>query len=107
MAQKQRHETARLRRQLDEAEERSNLLVQSSRDAIAYIHEGHVSEHQPGLPGHVRLRIRRRVGWAADHGHDRRRIAWRIQAALRKMHESGKHAEEFRCVTGDGQVSAP
>jgi len=35
-----RSDVKRLQRQLDEAEERSNQLVQSSRDAIAYIHEG-------------------------------------------------------------------
>ena len=39
-AQMLRRDARRLRRQLEEAEERASLLVQSSRDAIAYIHEG-------------------------------------------------------------------
>ena len=103
MAQKQRHETARLRRQLDEAEERSNLLVQSSRDAIAYIHEGmYLNTNQAYLD---------MFGYESADELDGLPIMDMIdaesrgafKAALRKMHESGKHAEEFRCVTGDGQ----
>ena len=96
-----RQEAVRLKRQLDEAEERSNLLVQSSRDAIAYIHEGmylntnhayldmfgyESAEELDGLP------IMDMID-AESRG--------RFKAALRKVDESGKHIEEFRCITGD------
>jgi len=98
------HEINRLKRQLEEAEDRSNLLVQSSRDAIAYIHEGmYLSTNQTyldtfgyesadeidGLPIMDMIDADSRVSF---------------KAALRKVNEAGKHAEEFRCVTRDGQA---
>jgi diguanylate cyclase (GGDEF)-like protein/PAS domain S-box-containing protein len=102
-SQLRHHEVNRLRRQLEEAEDRSNLLVQSSRDAIAYIHEGmYLSTNQTyletfgyesadeldGLPIMDMIDADSRVSF---------------KAALRKVSEAGKHAEEFRCVTRDGQ----
>ena len=111
MAVRREHETlmlrleaAQLKRQLEEAEERSNLLVQSSRDAIAYIHEGmYLNTNQAyldmfglesadeidGLPIMDMI--------AADS-----RSAFK--AALRKVSENGKHTEEFDCVTADDKA---
>ena len=98
-----RSETRRLRRQLEEAEERSNLLVQSSRDAIAYIHEGmYLNTNQAyldlfgyqspdeldGLPIMDMIDAESRVSF---------------KAALRKISENSKYAEEFRCVASDDQ----
>jgi len=98
-----RHEVIRLRNQLEEAEQRSNLLVQSSRDAIAYIHEGmylnanqayldlfgyESADELEGLPIMDMIEAQSR--------HD-------FKAALRQVHEGGRHAEEFHCITGDGR----
>lgn len=94
---------ARLTRQIEEAEERSNLLVQSSRDAIAYIHDGmylrtnqaylemfgyESGDELDGMPIMDMIDAESRVSF---------------KAALRKVGETGKHAEEFRCITGDGK----
>ena len=96
-------ELARLKRQLSEAEERSNLLVQSSRDAIAYIHEGmHLTAN------HAYLEL---FGYEAADELDGLPIMDMIdaesrtqfKAALRKINETGRHAEEFRCVTAEGE----
>ncbi len=98
-----RQEVNRLRRQLDEAEERSNLLVQSSRDAIAYIHEGmylHTNQAYLDMFGYESadelegLPIMDMID-AESRGD--------FKAALRKVGENGKHTEEFRCVTSDGE----
>ena len=98
-----RQEVASLRRQLEEAEARSNLLVQSSRDAIAYIHEGmYLQSNQTYLE---------MFGYESPDEIDGLPIMDMIEAesrgsfkaALRKVNETGKHAEEFRCVTSDGQ----
>ena len=93
----------RLRRQLGEAEERSNLLVQSSRDAIAYIHEGmylgcnqayldlfgyQQADELEGLPIMDMIDAESRGAF---------------KSALRKLDELGKYNEEFQCVTEDGQ----
>ncbi|MCB1785386.1 MAG: EAL domain-containing protein [Gammaproteobacteria bacterium] len=96
-------ELARLKRQLSEAEERSNLLVQSSRDAIAYIHEGmHLTAN------HAYLEL---FGYETADELDGLPIMDMIdaesrtqfKAALRKINETGRHAEEFRCVTAEGE----
>ncbi|MGB5199320.1 MAG: EAL domain-containing protein [Sedimenticolaceae bacterium] len=98
-----RSETRRLRRQLEEAEERSSLLVQSSRDAIAYIHEGmYLNTNQAYLD---------MFGYESPDELDGLPIMDMIDAesrgsfkmALRKINESGKYAEEFRCVASDDQ----
>lgn len=98
-----RLEAARLKRQLDEAEERSNLLVRSSRDAIAYIHEGmYLNTNQAYLD---------MFGFEAAEEIDGLPIMDMIDAdsrsafktALRKVSENGKHTEEFGCVTADGE----
>jgi diguanylate cyclase (GGDEF)-like protein/PAS domain S-box-containing protein len=98
-----RLEAAQLKRQLDEAEERSNLLVQSSRDAIAYIHEGmYLNTNQAYLD---------MFGFEAAEEIDGLPIMDMIDAdsrnafktALRKVSENGKHTEEFGCVTADGE----
>lgn len=102
-AQMLRQDVARLERQLQEAEERSNLLVQSSRDAIAYIHEGmYLNTNQAYLD---------MFGYEAADELDGLPIMDMIdaesrgnfKAALRKVSETGKHSEEFRCVTSEGQ----
>ena len=98
-----RHEVARLKRKLQEAEERSNQLVRSSRDAIAYIHDGmYLNTNQTYLE---------MFGYESADEIDGLPIMDMIdaesrgdfKAALRKVGESGKYAEEFRCVTSDGQ----
>jgi len=98
-----RQEVTQLRRQLQEAEDRSNLLVRSSRDAIAYIHDGmYLNTNQAyldmfgcesadeidGLPIMDMIDADSRVSF---------------KAALRKLDETGKHAEEFCCVASDGR----
>ena len=94
---------ARLRGQIEEAESRSDQLVHSSRDAIAYIHEGmYLSTNQ------AYLEI---FGYEAAEDIDGLPIMDMIdpesrgafKAALRKVEKSGKHAEELQCVTADGQ----
>ncbi len=98
-----RTEARRLRRQLAEAEERSNLLVQSSRDAIAYIHEGmYLNTNKAYLE---------MFGYESEDELDGLPIMdmvdtesrGQLKVALRKVDESGKHSEEFRCATSDGQ----
>lgn len=98
-----RQEVARLKRQLDEAEQRSNLLVHSSRDAIAYIHDGmYLNTNQAYLD---------MFGYETADEIDGLPIMDMIdaesrgsfKAALRKVSDTGKHSEEFRCVTSDGQ----
>jgi diguanylate cyclase (GGDEF)-like protein/PAS domain S-box-containing protein len=96
------HQVRRLQRQLDEAEERSNLLVQSSRDAIAYVHEGmYLNANQAYLDT---------FGYESSDEMDALTIMDAIdaesrgafKAALRIVNDSGRHAEEFRCVGADG-----
>ncbi len=102
-AQLLRSDVKRLRRQLDEAEERSNQLVQSSRDAIAYIHEGmYLGTNQAYLD---------LFGYQQEDELEGLPIMDMIDAesrgafksALRKLDEQGKYNEEFQCVTEDGQ----
>lgn len=94
---------ARLRGQIEEAESRSDQLVHSSRDAIAYIHEGmYLSTNQ------AYLEI---FGYEAAEDIDGLPIMDMIdpesrgafKAALRKVEKTGKHAEELQCVTADGE----
>lgn len=101
-AQTLRREVCRLKRQLNEAEERSNQLVQSSRDAIAYIHEGmYLSSNQTYLD---------MFGYESPDELDGLPIMDMIdagsrtafKAALRQVSETGKHAGEFHCTTRDG-----
>ena len=98
-----RQELARLKDQMEEADALSNQLVQSSRDAIAYIHEGmylnanqayldmfgHESADEiDGLPIMDMIDAESRAGF---------------KMALRKVERNGKHTEELRCVTNEGQ----
>ena len=101
-AQTLRSDVKRLRRQLEEAEERSNQLVQSSRDAIAYIHEGmYLNTNEAYLE---------MFGYSSADDIDGLPIMDMIaadargafKAALRKLDQHGKHSEEFACVTEDG-----
>lgn len=98
-----RQESTLLRRKLAEAEERSSLLVRSSRDAIAYIYEGmYLATNQTYLD---------MFGYESAEEIDGLPIMDMIEsesrgafkAALRKVAELGKHSEEFRCTTRDGQ----
>ncbi|MCB1800382.1 MAG: EAL domain-containing protein [Gammaproteobacteria bacterium] len=96
-----RSEVARLKRQLDEAEARSNVLVQSSRDAIAYVHEGmYLNTNQAYLDlfGYESADEIDGLPIMDMIGPDSRA---RFKAALRKVDETGKHTEEFSCVTAD------
>ena len=98
-----RRDVARLKRQLDEAEERSNLLVQSSRDAIAYVHEGmYLNTNQAYLDlfGHESVDEIDGLPIMDMIDADSR---GRFKAALRKVDENGKHIEEFGCVTSEGK----
>jgi diguanylate cyclase (GGDEF)-like protein/PAS domain S-box-containing protein len=93
----------RMQRQLIEAEERSNQLVQSSRDAIAYIHEG---VYLNTNPAYLDL-----FGYQSPDELDGMPVMDMIETesrgafktALRKLEDSGPHISEFRCVTEDGQ----
>lgn len=105
-AQSLRYQCARLRSKLDEAEERSNLLVRSSRDAIAYVHDGmYLDTNQTYLDI---------FGYEAFEEIDGLPIMDMVDAesrgafklALRNLKELGKYAEEFTCVTNDGQTFA-
>ncbi len=102
-AQQLRTEVKRLRRQLDEAEQRSNQLVQSSRDAIAYIHEGmYLNTNQAYLD---------LFGYQEADDLDGMPIMDMIEndsrgdfkSALRALDQTGRHSAEFSCVTEDGQ----
>jgi diguanylate cyclase (GGDEF)-like protein/PAS domain S-box-containing protein len=105
-SQQLRSEVKQLRRQLDEAEDRSNQLVQSSRDAIAYIHEGMYlntnkayldlfgyrdADELDGLPIMDMIDAESRTAF---------------KRALRAVDEEGKHSAEFTCVTEEGQSFA-
>lgn len=99
-----RREGAHLKRQLEEAEERCNLLVQSSRDAIAYVHEGmYLNTNQAYLD---------MFGYETADEIDGLPIMdmidsesrGKFKAALRKVDEHSKHIDEFRCRTGDGNA---
>jgi PAS domain S-box-containing protein/diguanylate cyclase (GGDEF)-like protein len=96
-------ELRRMRRQLDESEQRNRQLVESSRDAIAYIHDGiflqanraflqrfayEVSDELDGLP-------------IMDLIHPDARAAFK--AALRKVEAGQDHAETFHCVPSAGE----
>ena len=93
----------RLQRQLDEAEQRSSLLVRSSRDAIAYVHDG--------MYLHTNQAYLDMFGYESFDEIDGLPIMDMIEAesrgalktALRKVAELGKHAEDFECVTNEGQ----
>lgn len=102
-AQTMRQDVARLKRQLDEAEQRSNQLVQSSRDAIAYIHEGMYlgtnkaflelfgfdsPDEIDGLPIMDMIDNQSRAGF---------------KTALRTVEEAGRHVETFSCVGSGGR----
>lgn len=110
LAVRREHNTQMLRWQvqdlqskLDEAEQRSNQLVRSSRDAIAYIHDGmYLATNQAyldifgydtfdeidGLP-------------IMDMIDGESRTAFK--AAVRKAGEIGEYAAEFNCVTSGGE----
>jgi diguanylate cyclase (GGDEF)-like protein/PAS domain S-box-containing protein len=99
-----RYQCSRLQSKLDEAEERSNLLVRSSRDAIAYVHDGmYLDTNQTYLDI---------FGYEAFEEIDGLPIMDMVEAesrgafklALRQLKELGKYAEEFTCVTNDGQT---
>jgi multidomain signaling protein FimX len=92
-----------LQSKLEEAEQRSNQLVHSSRDAIAYIHDGmYLATNQAyldifgydafdeidGLP-------------IMDMIDSESRTAFK--AAVRKAGEIGEYAAEFNCVTSAGE----
>jgi diguanylate cyclase (GGDEF)-like protein/PAS domain S-box-containing protein len=98
-----RQDIARLKNQLEEAEARSHQLVHSSRDAIAYIHEGmYLNANQTYLD---------MFGHESSDEIDGLPIMDMIEAesrsefkmALRKVAQDGKHSEEIRCITSDGQ----
>lgn len=98
-----RQELARLKEQMQEADALSNQLVQSSRDAIAYIHEGmYLNTNQAYLD---------MFGLESPDDIDGLPIMDMIDAesraafkmALRKVERNGKHTEELRCVTSEGQ----
>ncbi len=96
-------ELHRLRRQLEESEQRNRQLVESSRDAIAYVHDGiflqanraflqrfayESSDEIDGLP-------------IMDLIHPDARGAFK--AALRKVEAGQAHAETFHCVPSAGE----
>lgn len=99
-----RTEAANLRRQLTESEELCNLLVRSSRDAIAYIHEGmYLNTNQAYLDV---------FGYESPDEIDGLPIMdmidtesrGKFKQALRQVEAHGKFAEEFGCVTSDSQT---
>jgi diguanylate cyclase (GGDEF)-like protein/PAS domain S-box-containing protein len=97
-----RSDVKRLRRQLGEAEERSNQLVQSSRDAIAYIHEGmylNINQAYLDLFGYQDAEDLEGMP-IMDMIDAESRGAFK--AALRKLDEQGKYNDEFHCVAEDG-----
>lgn len=98
-----RQDLARLQAQFAEAEALGDQLVQSSRDAIAYIHEGmYLNTNQAYLD---------MFGYESADEIDGLPIMDMIDAesrgsfktALRMVAKNGKHTEEVRCVTSDGQ----
>ena len=98
-----RRQLARVEKQLQEAEARSHQLVHSSRDAIAYIHEGmYLNANQTYLDmfGHESadeidgLPIMDMI--EADSRGD-------FKIALRLLKQNGSHDQEVRCITSDGE----
>jgi diguanylate cyclase (GGDEF)-like protein/PAS domain S-box-containing protein len=96
-------ELRRMRRQLEESEQRNRQLVESSRDAIAYVHDGiflqanraflqrfayETADEIDGLP-------------IMDLIHPDARSA--CKAALRKVEAGQHHAETFHCVPSAGE----
>ncbi len=98
-----RRDVERLSRMLNEAEETNNILVESSRDAIAYMHEGmYLKTNQAYLDLFGYESFDEIDGLPImDMIDTESRTAFK--AALRKLTETGKHSEEFRCVTADGE----
>lgn len=93
-----------LRRRLGETADRNDLLVQSSRDAIAYIHEGmYLSSNQAYLELFGYESAEELEGLPIMDMIDAGSRA-NFKAALRKINETGKHDEEFLCVTGSGET---
>jgi diguanylate cyclase (GGDEF)-like protein/PAS domain S-box-containing protein len=98
-----RREVARLRERVEEVEQRSNLLVQSSRDSIAYIHEGmYLNANQAYLDLFGYESADELEGLPIMDMIDAESRS-RFKAALRTVTETGTHAGEFRCVTSDGE----
>jgi diguanylate cyclase (GGDEF)-like protein/PAS domain S-box-containing protein len=98
-----RQELARLREQIEEADALSDQLVQSSRDAIAYIHEGmYLNTNQAYLDMFGHESAEEIDGLPIMDMIDAESRA-SFKMALRKVEHNGKHTEELRCVTSDGQ----
>ena len=93
----------RLKRQLEEAEQRSNQLVQSSRDAIAYVHEGMYLKINQAYLDMFAFESADEVDGMPIMDTIEAESRGAFKSALRKVDESGKHSTEFRCVTSDGQ----
>ncbi len=74
------------KRQVRETERRCDALIDSSRDPIAYVHEGMHIRANDGLPGDVRLRVLRghrgHVAARPDRAAARRRLQAAAQAAV-------------------------
>lgn len=95
-------ELRRVQRQLQESEQRNRQLVESSRDAIAYVHDGIFLQAN-------RAFLQRFAYEATDeidglpimdliHPDDR----GAFKAALRKVEAGQHHAEKFHCVPSAG-----
>lgn len=97
-----RDESLRLRRQLDQAEQRSRQLVQSSRDAIAYVHDGIFLQTNPAF-----LQL---FGYESADQVDGLPILDMIDAAsrgalktaLRRVEDGEQLSERLRCINADG-----
>ncbi len=96
-------EIRRLRRQLDEAQGRSDQLVDSSRDAIAYVHEGIYLKTNQAYRDMFAFDSADEIDGLPIMDTIDAESRGAFKSALRKVGESGKRAAEFRCITGDGQ----
>ncbi len=101
--QQLKRQLARLNRQLAEAEARSHQLVHSSRDAIAYIHEGmYLNANQTYLDLYGHESIDEIDGLPimdmieAESRGD-------FKAALRLLKQNGAHSQEICCINRDGE----
>ena len=102
----------RLEAQVRETERRCDALIESSRDPIAYVHEGMHIRANAGLPGDVRLRVvrgnRRHVAARHDRAAARRRLQAAAQAdvqgraAAAALRGRGPHARRQPFPGGDG-----
>lgn len=96
-------ELRRIRGQLEESEQRNRQLVESSRDAIAYVHDGIFLQANRAFLQRFAFETADEIDGLPimDLIHPDARSA--CKAALRKVEAGQHHAETFHCVPSAGE----